>query len=477
MIIEIKNFGIIDNFKYNLEKDFTLIFGKNNTGKSYAISVVYLIIKNLYHLDERDIYQTETFDDVSNKLVKYCLEQLDDEKIKEFNIKTKIEDSLKILLTYSFVKSLQESFKSTFDSISTLSNQISKVPFEIIITMDFLTITISEKDEKLTLSNLEIFKDAIFIRRSQRNLNNKYNEKNPIIYTSSDEDTFRRNVYMYLINSSLTLRNEVSKSIKNIYYLPASRSGLYQALSAFGQIIAELSKSRKFTSKKIELPSISEPLSDYFIGLSNIQKKNKKDDNSIIQAAKNIEENILNGKVDFDKSTQKLMFSPKNTDLKLDLSYTSSMVSEITPIVSYLRYIINQEEEDVFSFSYRRGRFGRKSSTAKPIIIIEEPEAHLHPEVQIKLINEFVQLAKNDVKFIITTHSNYIFNKVNNLILSEDINIDKAASLYFDESSFGSKSSEITINRYGVKDKNFSKASQELYEEKIALIEKYNEEH
>lgn len=52
--------------------------------------------------------------------------------------------------------------------------------------------------------------------------------------------------------------------------LPYASFGLYQALSAFGQIIAELSKRRTFLSQRIELPAISEPL-DYFLKLNEIK--------------------------------------------------------------------------------------------------------------------------------------------------------------------------------------------------------------
>ena len=47
MIIELQNFGPIKSFKFDTSKDMHAIFGKNNIGKSYAISAVYLILKGL----------------------------------------------------------------------------------------------------------------------------------------------------------------------------------------------------------------------------------------------------------------------------------------------------------------------------------------------------------------------------------------------------------------------------------------------
>ena len=46
MIIQLKNFGPIEHFEFDTEKQMHFIFGENNIGKSYAISAVYLILKN-----------------------------------------------------------------------------------------------------------------------------------------------------------------------------------------------------------------------------------------------------------------------------------------------------------------------------------------------------------------------------------------------------------------------------------------------
>jgi len=42
MKISIRNFGPISSFDFDLLKDLNVIFGKNNIGKSYAITAIYL---------------------------------------------------------------------------------------------------------------------------------------------------------------------------------------------------------------------------------------------------------------------------------------------------------------------------------------------------------------------------------------------------------------------------------------------------
>jgi hypothetical protein len=70
--------------------------------------------------------------------------------------------------------------------------------------------------------------------------------------------------------------------------------------------------------------------------------KKSYEDKKINQIAKKIEDEILKGKIEFNPQTKQLMFYPDDTNLKLELSSTSSMVSELAPIVSYLRYVLTQ---------------------------------------------------------------------------------------------------------------------------------------
>ena len=454
MKITLHNFGIIKTFHFDIKDNFSLIFGKNNTGKSYAISAIYLIIKNFLKMKMDILLFRYIFSD--GDIVKK-IDEIFKKCEKELLIKGDIEEILKQILTNIFIKELEESFQNSFDSIENLNNKLSNKPLKIEIKTELLDFEIAIKEKHFYISHLIINKEKIILKKSKRNLKPK--DKNSIL-TIYITDNYE-NIFNFILELIQSLTKEIKKEIKNIYYLPASRSGLYQALSAFGQIIAELSKNRSFITKRIELPTISEPLSDYFLELSNIKNK-KLIDNEIEKIAKNIEKNILNGEIEFDNKTKKILFKPNNTDLKLDLSYTSSMVSEISPIVSYLKFIINQPV------------LRKEFPNSKPLIMIEEPEAHLHPEIQIKLLEEFINLTNNGVKFIITTHSNYIFNKFNNLILAKKVDISKTKSFLFQLTNQGTEVKNLEIDEFGVEDENFIYTSEKLYNEKMKLVEKYN---
>lgn len=473
MKIKLKNFGIIKNFEFDIKNDFNLIFGHNNTGKSYAISGVYLILKNIIGLNDSFLFHF-IFSNKENFINLKIDEIIEILKSNEsIDIKKEVEDILSKIFEEMILRNIQESFKNTFDSIENLKNQLTDDALEINISTDLVSYSIKLKDKKLYVDSLNIFKKEINIKKVKRNLSYKDKEDIVTLYCSQDEEYFKHQFIIYITSIALDLNDNIKNYIKNIYYLPASRSGLYQALSAFGQIIVELSKSRKFTTKKLELPSISEPLSDYFLELSNI-KKRKKDvsPNKVLEIAYEIEKEILNGEVSFDNNTKKLIFKPNSTNLLLDLSYTSSMVSEISPIVSYLKYILNYANEDITFSNYFFKR--KKYDNSKYMIIIEEPEAHLHPDIQILLLSKFAELVKENVKFIITTHSNYMFNKFNNLILAKELDINTTVSYLFKDSPNGTDAIKQIIDEFGIEDENFINTSEDLYNEKISIIDKIN---
>ena len=68
MKFEINNLGAIKNFKIDLNKNLHLIYGKNSVGKSYAISAVYLIMKNILSGQANSIRNDEFYQTLINKI-------------------------------------------------------------------------------------------------------------------------------------------------------------------------------------------------------------------------------------------------------------------------------------------------------------------------------------------------------------------------------------------------------------------------
>ncbi len=230
-------------------------------------------------------------------------------------------------------------------------------------------------------------------------------------------------------------------------------------MNIFSPIFAKLAQSRHLINEKIEIPALSEPTSDYFLNLSTIDSSFKKDVYS--EFAAKIEKDILDAEIVFNDENKKLEYFNPTIKLRLDLSETSSMVSEIAPIVAHLKYIIKESGNNMY----------RRNSPRTKILFIEEPEAHLHPEIQVKLTNIFTELIKHNIKIVLTTHSNYIFNKVNNLILANELNTEKIANYHIIQTNEGSiVKDEENLTDAGITDENFADIAQQLYNERLEIL-------
>jgi AAA15 family ATPase/GTPase len=75
------------------------------------------------------------------------------------------------------------------------------------------------------------------------------------------------------------------------------------------------------------------------------------------------------------------------------MSLSSSLVTEVTPIILALRHVRHI-----------------------PVLILEEPEAHLHPKLQRKLAQVVVRLIRKGLYVWITTHSENFCQQINNFM-------------------------------------------------------------
>ena len=460
MIIELKNFGPIEHFEFDTEKQMHFIFGENNIGKSYAISAVYLILKNIIELKGLIRYHIYSILPDENQLQSIENTIIDKVKKNENTSVTYITQEWKDLMSEVFVSlyltGIQKSFSSSFN-IDNLQNVLSKTPLRIHLKFNNIEFVLGVKKETLYLVETKL--------NYKVNISEVITNRSPVF--SEDKNVFRFyfNTKNETISSlaegvSLEIRNlqsEIRNCADNVYFLPASRSGLYSALSAFSAIIVELSQNRNFLRARIELPSISEPLSDYFLNLSSI--KNKEKIESYAEYGNQIEEKILKGKVVFNSKTKKLFYVQNRLNFEMDLSSTSSMISEIAPIVAHLKYIIESQRDKYFNFNN--------------LLFIEEPEAHLHPKIQVELIKLFAELAKKGLKIVMTSHSNYMFNKLSNMILAKEIspeNINVAHMKMGEKGSFVDRNS-MHVDEFGIEDDNFADTAEELYAERMKLYE------
>ncbi|MGB0861682.1 MAG: AAA family ATPase [Saprospiraceae bacterium] len=467
MKIQIENFGPIHSFEFDLEEDFHIIYGKNNIGKSYAISVVYLLLKNIIKRRNEFLNLFRfLIEDNSRLLFINTITNSIKEKQKSsdnasFSIKEDVQNYVKTIIEKTLIQSVQKSLENSFSDFKNIQNKYSKEDLRITLIFKNCTISIKlNKENNLFISNIKV-KSKLNINFSKSNKRSSIKEEESNFYVSPNANDKKihellQQVDSWILTFILDSYDEVLKTCNNVFLLPASRSGLYEAMNIFSSVFAKLSQFRHLISDTIEIPALSEPISDYFLNLSTIKEGNSNDKYS--NFAIEIEEKILNAQIRFNQDSKKLEYFNKKANFKLDLSDTSSMISEIAPIVAYLKYIVNEKE----------------GTNPSKILFIEEPEAHLHPEIQVELMNIFAKLTQNKVKIVLTTHSNYFFNKVNNLIISGQVEIEKVSNYHLINTNKGSIiNKNVELTEAGIIDSNFVEIAEQLYKERLASIETF----
>jgi predicted ATPase len=177
-----------------------------------------------------------------------------------------------------------------------------------------------------------------------------------------------------------------------------------------------------------------------------------------------LEGQLARGTVDMDARVEYPEIYYENESGRYSLHQVSSMVSEIAAIVLFLKYVV------------RPGQ----------LLIIEEPESHLDVDNQRKLARALASIVRAGVKVLITTHSDYFVNQINNLLLlsqlsprqrrtrgysaGEVLDPNDVGAYLFCPGDQGSSVEDLKITPdEGIPTKVFTDAHSALYNEAITL--------
>jgi predicted ATPase len=248
------------------------------------------------------------------------------------------------------------------------------------------------------------------------------------------------------------------------YYLPATRSGILQGYRAIvGAIIRQIPR---IPITGIELPKLSGVVADF---ISNIIEETTGEsyykgglvgpgEPQTTDLLKYVEKYILEGSIETRSESKEappeLFFKEK--DLLMPLSRASSMVAELAPLYLYLKYVVSKGA----------------------LLIIEEPEAHLHPERQILLARLLAKMVNSGYRLLITTHSQDLLTELSNLILldkkrsiaselgvesDEILSKDDVAVYHLYTTPSGSESKALKIDEDGIPLDEMDKVKADLY--------------
>lgn len=182
------------------------------------------------------------------------------------------------------------------------------------------------------------------------------------------------------------------------FYLPADRTGIMHAHQAVVGALIE-NATMAGLRRTGPAPTLSGVLADFLQHLIKMSSRDQRQFHP--ELGKSIEDRILHGSVKAEQDETgypSFRYRPSGWASDLPLMRVSSMVAELAPLVFYLRHVVATDN----------------------VLIVEEPESHLHPGIQVELVRQLAKLVQAGIRVLVTTHSEWVLDELANIVrLSE----------------------------------------------------------
>ena len=396
--IAVENFGPIEKAEIDL-RPLTVFVGESNTGKTYLSALIYALQRTfegiprvpwlyyntsrfdpIYYSQPADL-STQTLLEETQKVLKKLA--VPSQPFKFSDLPMWVRKRLQSGSAHSEV--LEDELKRCFDfeSVSELARFTKSQGEEMKFSFEV-------REENQTLWSFDFCDSG-----SGTNVD-KFIDEN-IVMNSEDRDIFQR--ALDVKDQGIPFRFLMQVSAKS-YYLPAARSGIMETRGVIASSLIDLATPGGLERFR-ESATFSGMIADFLKQIIGSEERHLPSDemNGIAEV---LENEVLRGEIEVRKPTVRypeFRYRPHKSEQALRMSQSSSMVSELAPLVFFLRDVVCPGDT----------------------LIIEEPEAHLHPEAQTKVALTLARLVRAGVRVIITTHSDWLLEQISNLVREGEV--------------------------------------------------------
>lgn len=454
MQLRLVNVGLMRDATIEVDQ-FTVVMGPNNSGKSTLAAVLYAAMKAAQPF--RDVYRLlYSFGAVQgedwhprhlnqglHKLMGPIIDReapMSDNTI--WSTATRVSELLLKAYGQTFAAEVEAALGAPMSSLATRdpNNNQRRLPLKIQLSTPYWSLEMRLRGENTAIS-AKLLGGAVFPDSVKESVAEIEEINDPDFELFRIVRTWTHTLSEWLF-SDFPLR---------AHYLPAARAGLLQSHRLVAA--AMFQRSPMVGISEVSMPALSGVVADFVseILMTEPVPRRRANEKRLLRLADKIESAVLHGSVHQSISgTGYPEISFNDEAGTYPLHRTSSMVSELAPIVLLLRQAIRPRD----------------------ILIIEEPESHLHPETQATLAKLLFE-ASEDVSLFITTHSDFFLSQVNNeirdLALREQQDTLPAIHAYWvDRSQEGSYLKRLDIDTWtGISEESFAHVAEALYDKQI----------
>lgn len=182
-------------------------------------------------------------------------------------------------------------------------------------------------------------------------------------------------------------------------HLPADRTGIMQSHNVLAGAAVRQSARAGIQPIEIEtLPGTSADFLSLILEIPEMMSRWEHDESPFLPFVRKLEESIR-AKIEVDERVNGLdeivVTTPEG---RFPMTRASSMLSELAPMLLVLKSPLDVDH-----------------------LTIDEPEAHLHPKMQIRVASFLAELVNHGMGIVLTTHSDFFITQINNMMRSHEL--------------------------------------------------------
>ena len=406
LILDVENFGPIAEAK-NIEfKPMTVLVGPSNTGKTYLAMLLHAAILAKKTADSevsiwgdasdpiQDPYEDPDFQDFVDDVSK-IFEQI---FVQGISIDTKL--ALKIPASEFSIEGRRYLVKSTYRYLHEFAAAANRSVKRFFDVADLTALTPAGGDMSFRLrlesrerhSNIDVSLHDVVVSKFDiaASFETAFNVGERVTSSKRAIDIFFEDEhYMY---ATIDFVEAVLCHMPFSHYFRAGRTGLIDAYRELAATLIERATSnsrRERTDKQLAVSVATSEFLQSIVRLSSGSIRQSKSPN-LSKLADVLEKSVLRGKINVKETAGITYFEFEKDGVAVPLDRASSMVTELAPIILFIRGFVRDGD----------------------LLIIDEPEAHLHPEAQQQMAAALAFMVRSGLRVLITTHSHYMVEQL-----------------------------------------------------------------